>query len=241
VVDIGQGSSYFPTRDNSEPRLLPARCRRLEIRLARYNADVRELASGLGLGAFPYHSFRNPPVRHTPPATSPAAEVPSPGDEDTKVVAIADRGPRSARPMTTTATGPSPAPAPPAAAAAPAGPAQVIAWPAAVLQGPGASAPDLRCPPGGSASTAPVSELPQLPLVLAAMAYSAIPPAAVQGPPPAEQPLVGSTGFSLLVAVLGVTVPPAQPSASASASPKAEQAIVAGEYPLLQTVLATEG
>ena len=30
-------------------------------------------------------------------------------------------------------------------------------------------------------------------------------------------------------------------SASASASPKAEQAIVAGEYPLLQTVLATEG
>ena len=58
--------------------------------MTRHDADVRELASALGLGAFPYRSFRNPPVRRAPLAASPAAEVPSSGEEGAKVAAIAD-------------------------------------------------------------------------------------------------------------------------------------------------------
>jgi hypothetical protein len=198
--------------------------------LARNDADVRELAAVLGLGAFPYQSFRNPPVRHAPLAISSVVEASSPEGRGAEVVAIADRSPPSAWVAT---AGSSPAPD------TPAGHAQVIAWPTAAMQGAGNSAPDAHRLSSGSTSTAPVSEQPQFPLVLATMACSALPPAAVQGPPHTERPVVASAGLPLLVAALGVAVSPAQPSVSLSS--KGGQASVTGEYPLLQAALATEG
>lgn len=189
--------------------------------MTRRDVDVGKLASALGLGALPYRSFRNPPVRRAPPAAAPAVETAKP-----VIRAMAGEVPIPPPALRVISTPEREAPA------APAGLAQVIAWPAA-MPASGTAAPPTRSAP----------EPEPLPLLLAAVADPGIP-----AMPPREAPSA-PVEFVLLAAAIGLPSPrpdhghaaPAPHALGASIQGDRRPPAPAAEFPLLQAALASGG